>query len=217
MAVRGLNEFYRQISTNNTNSESFALIQKFLFSVQIIVPPTSRLRNVARFNDNILTLMARSIDVPNITTDNVDAIDTYNGVLSMTGSMRRLTSESEFEILFLNTVGAVHENFFYHWIRESLAFEWIYPDTPFTKATVIVDILQPSDAGNVENSIVSYKLYDVFPVSFDTISPSHAPEDLSERKVKFKFNYMTIKNAEYANHHDPNDIDFLTSRRFTPS
>jgi hypothetical protein len=206
LSSRGLNAFYNRLKIPSSLPNSFSLLHKYKFEagLELIKPTNSRLRNWGRFVGDTISLNIREITVPDVATkDDAESIETHSGFLSLTSMSKALTTTNEITIEFLNSTQAIHEDFFYYWIRETLSPDWSYDEFPFTKGKLFVRILDHSGRMGENAERVEYQFFDIFPTGFATIDPSHEPGDQFSRPVNFKFNYMSIQDQNQA------EVNFL--------
>ena len=119
-----------------------------------------------------------------------DAESTYYGNVSNTGIYIQPTANT-FTVDFLSTEFSLHEHVFYYWLRETTANEWQYDNRPFTKCILRIGFFDSED----KKKMFEYVLKNVYPIGIETLSPSHAGEEVLTRRVTFAFDCMYVQSA----------------------
>ena len=97
-------------------------------------------------------------------------------------------TDNQFTVAFLSTELAIHEHTMYYWLRESTDAKWSYDNSPFTRATMTIRMLDSKTA----EPIFGYRFYGVYPHEVETVNPNQAPDSPFTRNVIFNFDMMSV-------------------------
>lgn len=198
MATPNLNSIYNYFSEVAYYKPQYRFQRDHHFQVNINIsqPSNSKLIDLINKNSSVfnINIAARKVQLPNILL-NMDEHDlnftSQFGVL-MTPGRNAINAEENNNLVvdFLNTEFAIHENVFLQWIKEINANKYIYPDYPFSKATVEVVYYNEK----FETPTYIYKFHEVYPYWIESSKPDDRGTDLNfYRQVKFVFNWMSLK------------------------
>jgi hypothetical protein len=195
-----IQQFYKRFTNNGDgglfgDSAAYKMTQSHFFNVNMFFQP---------FYSSVLAMLAintadpvggqsfrflvQSIEIPNMESiDSDEAFKNEFGYGSFPGRYV-IPAENKFTINLLNTEFSLHEHALYHWLNETAAQEWQYADYAFTKANIIVQMLDQKEL----KPTVLYIFGGAFPSSIEMIKPDHAGGGQPTRAVSFQFNKMYI-------------------------
>ena len=188
--VLTLADFYNTFA-GGSEDPLFKVTMDYQFFVEFVFPgDQAKFRSRERIiGTDVLGLMAHSVNTPDFSAQGHATESNTLGFMSFPSPGPINPSDPLLRISFLSTEFALHENMFVQWLAETTAGEYIYPDRPFTKAQVRVNLL--NQAG--KEVVIRYVFEEVFPVNVQTIKPDQGQTNISlVREVAFLFDWFRV-------------------------
>ena len=194
-------QFFNRFGTDSAIQEKLlsTVIQRpyYFNNIWTFLPLNSKVKQIFLGSTKERTAEAMKYFIQNIQIPDFDSFapeepkDTYFGPVSNTGIYIKPTSNT-FSVDFLSTEFSLHEHVFYYWLKETTANEWRYDERPFTKCILRIGFFD----SDKKKKLFDYVLKNVYPISIETLKPSHDGAEKVTRTVTFAFDCMYVNSAD---------------------